>query len=825
MLRRDRRREKTTGRRPVAILVLSLAVAFAWAVTACGTGRPDTAAAAAGGSGKPDRTAGTRPPGAAPAPPADATITNAPALGGSTVLHLPALPAGETRSIVGDDGSFVIAASGDLARGFAAIPTATTRQVTVRQTRAADGSVRDTTFSIAVTAADWSIDAFPEMIVQSLTQESVPTAGPLAKVDFGGIAQLAKSNESASAPAGSEPVKLDGGNGIAFAGGKHLSFKSTKDAILLYRWSLVIFRPEATGTGTTVLAVVNDGPRPGGRSGNWIPRIEYDATAHAVAVAYHGTQVHRLTSPAGSVAADGRWNVALTYRRHGRLFLRVNGQDCGQPSPTEGFSAERPEDMVESRIGDTSAGAPGWALDGLWLGQSELSEPVVAKMEAWALRRAGTLPGGAAGAPSIRPLVDGEDFPHRYVFDPARYAAWKRANPKEKRLAFQGQPAAKVQPDRSGWVRVFNDDFRKPAAVSARSINGSSVGDSTYDQDAGKQIWFAPGLNTAVGGKADCKDGNGWPWKDAYVHDPAGTTLTMRLFCTVPAKDGKPGRWRSSQFTSVNDTGVGYSWEGAKGFRIRARFNGDSPGIFPCPIWFYNLEHLFWRTGERVEFDVVELEHDWDAYGASHIHNGQLKGLFGHSAVDTMKRKTVPEEIQSLKLVSGKQVCGVNGLDGNFHTWEVWIERDLTYINVDGLEVARVATIPEYLQRLFLFIDTSLKDEKEMDAAKSYDLVLDQVEAFRPAADIDTTPGAPFTARPVLVGAGEVGSAVTCTANVAGCEDVWYFWYSDGYPRGFGRSPSHTVLAEDRGAHLRCMVKAVGAKDQPEAWTAPLTLH
>lgn len=677
-------------------------------------------------------------------------------------------------------------------------------------------------------APDWSLDAFPEMVVQSLVQESVSAPGPVATVSFGGLAALTKHNATASAPAGFEPIRLDGRQGISFPadGQKRLVFKPESDALLLYRWSLLIFRTDgAGGSGKpAVLLCVNDGPQPNGRSGNWQPRLEFDPSDRSVAVSYRGSKRHQLKSPANSVATDGRWNVALTYRRHGRIFLRVNGADCGQASPTDSFSTERPDDMIESRIGDTSAKSPAWSLDGLWIGQSELSERIVAKMEAWALGRAAGLPGGAAASPAFKPVVDADDAPHRYTFDAERWAAWKVANPKQKRLEFQGQPVAKVQPDRTSWVRVFCDDFRKPAANSSRAINGSSVGDSTFDLEAGRQIWFAPGTNSAVGGHAICKDGNDLPFKEVYVLDPAATTLTMRLYCAIPGKDGKPAQWRNSQFTSVNDAGVGYSWAGAKGFRLRAKMVNVGPELFHCPIWFYGLEHLFWRTSERIEFDIIELDDDWDNYGSSHVHPGAFKGLFGHSPHDTMK-KSAPEAIRSPKLAAGKQVCGINAWDGEFHTWEVWIEDKLTYINVDGVEVARVDTAPEYLERFYMYIDTCLKSEKGMNASLSYDMVLDHVEGFQPAAVVDAVPGAPFTSRPVLAGTAAAGGAITCTANVAGCEDVWYYWHADGYPRGFGRSSNYSVLAEDVGTEIRCMVKAVGAKDQPEAWTAPLKIR
>ena len=685
----------------------------------------------------------------------------------------------------------------------------------------------------AVAGSDWTIDAFPEMVVQSLTQENVAQPGPLAKVPFAGVLALAGKNPVAQV-AGAAPVKLEDGKGIGFAAdsGQRLSFKTNGDALLLYRWSLVIFRVEGeSGKGkSATLLCVNDGATGNGRSGYWIPRLEFNKEDRSVTAMYRGGKRHELKSPADSVATDGKWNVALTYRRHGRLFLRVNGQDCGQLSTTESFSTENPEDMTESRIGSVKADSPGWALDGLWLGQSELSEAVVKKMEAWALGRAEKLPGGAAAKAAFKPVVDAEDFPHRYTFNADRWREWKKAQTKERRGEFMGKPVAEVQPDRSKWVRVFLDDFRAPEKPGASALNGTSVGDSSSDKDAGGQIWYAPGTNSAVGGAAICKDGNDRPFKDAYVLDPAAQTLTMRLYCLKPGKDGKPGVWANSQFTSVTAAGVGYSWAGPKGFRVKAKMNNLAPGLFHCPMWFYGIESLFWRTSERLEFDIIELDDNWDNYGGTHIHDGVYPGLFGHIGFDTMK-KSAPEGLGSQKLAAGKNVAGINAWDGNYHVWEVWIEEKTTYINCDGIEIARVDTTPEYLERLYMYVDTCLKNEKMpdgsmgilgMDESKSYDMVVDSIEGFAPPEKIDATPAAPFAARPKLEGTGKVGSEIKCVADVGGIEDVWYYWHSGGYPRGFGRSNTYTVLPGDKGAEIRCMVKAVGAKDQPEAWSAPV---
>ncbi|WFB37800.1 hypothetical protein P3T73_08515 [Kiritimatiellota bacterium B12222] len=755
----------------------------------------------------------------------DVTITTAPLLGNRKVIDLPVLAPGASRTIVEGDGSFGIDVEGDLVRTASQL-AAGTKEVLVRESASDGASVTDHLYLIEVTPAAWTLDAFPEMIAHSFTQENVD-AGPVSSIDSVGVVSMVKDAQATASP-GQEPVKLSEGQGIEFSSDatQYLSFERDLDAVAFYRWSLVIFRvdPDSGSDNVASLLRVNDGPQVNGRSGNWTPRIDYDKSNNSIQVYYRGTHKHELTTPANVVSTDGSWNVVLTYRRHGHLFLRVNGQAYDQSPPHVSFSTEQTEDTIESRIGDKRASTPTWALDGLWIGQSELSEAVVKKMEAWALGRAAQLPGGVAATATFSPVIDDEDFPQRYTFDYERFADWKVVNDKSRRWAYQGQPVAEVQPDRSDWVRVFVDDFRVPAEVSKKSINGTSVGDSTYDFGAGKQIWYSPGTNSAVGGKAISKNGSDRPFPEVVVLDPEAQNLTMRLYAAEPAKNGRPTQWRNSQFSSVNQAGVGYTWAGPKGFRVRAKFKNVGPGVFPCPMWFYNVESLFWRTGERIEFDIIELDDDWDNYGGTHVHHGRFKGLFGHSEYDTMKKKNTPEEIHSLKMAAGKNICGINAFDGNFHTWEVWIEADTTYINVDGVEVARVDTIPEYLERLYMYLDTSLKGREGMDESLSYDMVIDSVEAFQPPSEINATPDAPFTGRPTLTGNATAGSVVTCTSKLEGVEDVWYFWHVDGYPRGFGKSNTYTLLPEDEGAEIRCKVKAVGAKDQPEAWTAPLAM-
>ncbi|KKK44912.1 hypothetical protein LCGC14_3166360, partial [marine sediment metagenome] len=215
-----------------------------------------------------------------------------------------------------------------------------------------------------------------------------------------------------------------------------------------------------------------------------------------------------------NVVADGAtWNVALVYRRNGRLFLNVNGVESTD-SPTLSFATQAPEYGIESRIGSIDPTAPAWAYDRIIFGQSELSEAIVDKLVGWAMQeidRAEDLP---AGHPylSSEPRVDEENFPSRYQARPAEWEAWWARNPKTARQAHLGEPA----PSDDGYTRVFLDDFRSDSVERSDRSEGG--------EDA---IWYGSGWNTAVGGDAQMLMPGKEP--DLYAHDPEAQTLTLSL--------------------------------------------------------------------------------------------------------------------------------------------------------------------------------------------------------------------------------------------------------------------------------------------------------
>ena len=72
------------------------------------------------------------------------------------------------------------------------------------------------------------------------------------------------------------------------------------------------------------------------------------------------------------------------------------------------------------------------------------------------------------------------------------------------------------------------------------------------------------------------------------------------------------------------------------------------------------------------------------------------------------------------------------------------------------------------------------------------------------------------------MGDATVGGTLTCIPNVENVTDLRYYWFADGYPLTYGADPTYTLTEAEVGKTIRCMVKAVGALDMPEAWTEPV---
>ncbi|QNN21634.1 hypothetical protein HED60_04880 [Planctomycetales bacterium ZRK34] len=655
----------------------------------------------------------------------------------------------------------------------------------------------------------WAIDIFPEWLSSAYLQEDLGP-GPIAELQPRGTIHITAAQETESL----QPGMSAPGAGIEFAAdsGQHLVMPGHRDARWNYRWCLFTFRIDAnTGADDqTVLLDLNHGKD----SNKSSPKVWYNKkTGLSVQyVGYNAWGIDQRLMTTDRVVADGKtWNVLVCGIRYGQMFASVNGVALAAESKQPPrFSGDWPHDTT-TYLGDKSNANMAWACDALVFGLTEPSEAMVRKMTGWAAHRRGFAANLPADHPyhAARPVLDDEDFPYRYVHDNDKWTAWGESLKKSVTRVNAGGP--RVEP--MGFERVFYDDFRADRVKASTSGEGD--------------LWLGPGYNIAVGGAAPLVTPGHKP--DTYPYDAENQKQILSL-----VQQGK--RWRGSAFYSVNDLGHGHTWIGPKIFRIRCMFPKIDPkqlprGLFPA-FWSYSPEALFWRTANRIECDWFEFDSAngrWLNGMSTHYHYAYLKNnIFAKN----------PKSYQRYKAYSGELTPGKSKLprelfiwDGQYHTWEYVVDQDTTYVNVtmpDGeggeqwFEIYRCPTAPTYLERLDLQLDYALKsNHKGLPEGQRQDFVVDWVEVLQKTHDLEALP-APYTQRPTLSGSNTAGSTITCDAHLDDITDVRYFWFADGYPLTWGPSNTYTLTEADAEKAIRCKVKAVGARNMPEAWTATL---
>jgi len=363
------------------------------------------------------------------------------------------------------------------------------------------------------------------------------------------------------------------------------------------------------------------------------------------------------------------------------------------------------------------------------------------------------------------------------------------------------------------FERVFYDDFRN------NRVKASFSGES--------DLWSAPGFNPAVGASAQLMPPS--ETFNVYPHDEDEKKQSLLL-----RKQNE--RWKASAFYSVNDLGHGYTWTGPKIFRIRSMLpkinKNDLPGgLFPA-FWSYNPDFLFWRTANRIEVDWFEFDGKngaWLNGLSSHYHYAHVPNIF---AKDDSSYKSYKAYWGELTEQKSKIEGGLEFWDGQYHTWEFVIDNDMTYINVTikdeagndkWVEVGRVPTAPTYLERLDLQLDYALRSYDGNPTSDQESFTIDSIEVLQKTSNIIKIPKS-FISKPIITGEKVVGGTIICQANLQDITDIRYYWFADGYPLTYTATNTYDITSEESGKEIRCMVKAVGALNMPEAWTEKVAI-
>ncbi|MDN2664946.1 hypothetical protein OW492_16340 [Psychromonas sp. 14N.309.X.WAT.B.A12] len=655
----------------------------------------------------------------------------------------------------------------------------------------------------------WALNLFPEWIMTAYFQDDVDI-GKVSTHDARGNS-IRNATQSTSSLA---PEKFSNNNGIEFKenSGQFLTMSGQREARWAYRWTIFTFRIDADSgdDDTTVMVDINRG----NASNKSSPKIWYNKST-GLNIQFVGRNENgldkRIMTTKTAVVADGEtWNVVVTGIRYGQMFASVNGVNLSteSPQPERYANAEIGND-TSSYIGDDSDGNMAWAYDTLAFGLTEPTEAMVRKMTGWAAYRLDSSDNGIILPndhvyKTSNPVMDQEDFPYRYVHDNDQWSEWGTSiNSTDVKVNGGGSPV-----EVEGFERVFYDDFRNDR------VKASYSGES--------DLWSAPGFNTAVGSSATLIAPS--DTTNVYEYDESEQKQSLSL---LKVND----RWKAAAFYSVNDLGYGYTWKGPKIFRIRSMFpevaQADlAGGLFPA-FWSYDPDFLFWRTANRIEVDWFEFDGKngaWLNGLASHYHYAAVDNIFAKNAESYTSYKAYSGQLTEAK---SKIEGGMKFWDGEYHTWEFVIDDDMTYINVtikdsDGndkwVEVGRVETPPTYLERLDLQLDYALNSWDGEPSSDREDFTIDSIEVLQKTSNIMELPDI-FTSRPTITGEQTEGSTITCQANVEGITDIRYYWFANAYPLTYTASNEYEITSDDVGKSIRCMVKAVGALDMPEAWT------
>ncbi|MCM8537727.1 MAG: hypothetical protein NE334_17430 [Lentisphaeraceae bacterium] len=656
----------------------------------------------------------------------------------------------------------------------------------------------------------WSINIFPEWIMTAYFQDDL-SVGPVVKHSpRGTLKRDATQDNNELAP---QKVTSTGGIEFKANSGHFLKMTGVKDARWNYRWLVFNFRIDSS-TGTAAETTLIDINKKRGSSYS-SPKIWFSKKT-GLNIQYIGNKTggydKRIMS-ASNVIADGEtWNTVVCGTRQGVMYASVNGVklSTAEQQPDRFSTAMiSPGNILKthSYIGDSkNKGNIDWALDSLVFGITEPSEAMVKKISGWAAHRLSSqklLPNDHPYKNEV-PVLDAEDFPHRYVHDNDQWLKWRESLVKSTTRVNAGGTRVPLQ----GFERVFYDDFR-----SKRIANSTANGGD---------LWMAPGFNTAVGGSLQLQKPNKKP--DVYSYDSENNKQTVSL-----AKSGD--RWKGSAFYSINDMGQGYTWDGPKVFRIRCMFpkipqKKLTGGLFPA-FWSYGTEWIYWRTSNRIECDWFELDGKsggWLNGIATHYHEPHIKNIFTKSNEKYKRAKVYGGDLKESK---SKIPGGIYMWDGEYHTWEFVVEKDMTYINItkedkDGnetwYEVGRAPTPATYLERLDIQVNYALHGKNGYPKTERQDFTIDFIEVLQKKKQLEEVP-AIYSAQPELSGDLSIGSVIECKANLKDIQDVRYYWFADGYPLTYGTSSKYTITKAEAGKEIRCMVMAAGAMDMPEAWS------
>ncbi len=242
--------------------------------------------------------------------------------------------------------------------------------------------------------------------------------------------------------------------------------------------------------------------------------------------------------------------------------------------------------------------------------------------------------------------------------------------------------------DLAGYRVIFEDGF-------------DSVGSITDDE--GKGPWFAP-VHTTVGAATFMA-----PSHDPSPFSVSGGVLTIRA-------ERVDGEWQTGHMQTMNSEGRGFARKYGY-FEIRAKLPPPgTTGAWPA-FWLYSADTFQSRTQPRAEIDGLE----YDAGGAplkyaSALH---LRPAQAYRMGDVSRHWGVGMKTREEALA-----------DGGWHRHGIMVTPDWIVIYMDGRELRRVPTPPQFKVPLFILVSNQLISRQAPRAVSPIDFKVDYVRVW-----------------------------------------------------------------------------------------------
>jgi beta-glucanase (GH16 family) len=232
--------------------------------------------------------------------------------------------------------------------------------------------------------------------------------------------------------------------------------------------------------------------------------------------------------------------------------------------------------------------------------------------------------------------------------------------------------------DLSRYVQTFSDEFDN-LDVSASSPTTKWTAHTPYGGDFGDAAFSNPEP--------------GFPF---FVKDG---------ILTIQARKGPDGKWRSGLLSSAGPGGTGFSQKFGY-FEIRAQMP-EGPGVWPA-FWLLGLD----RTDRIPEIDVVEY------YGNANDRYHSVLHVWANDKKTELGREQITN-VDPFKLTA------------RFNTYGVDVQADWTTFYLNGDQVWRTKSEPEFSQPLYILINLALGSGWPIDKTPNpSDMRVDYVRAY-----------------------------------------------------------------------------------------------